>query len=141
MSRRTKEERTRLWVHSQGKSSPRHTPPHPPSNDCQRPNEIPPPITDPLTPEVKSAPLPKEVQPISEPAHSQPAIVNERRPPILSSTPKQEISNVLIESFTARNQQLVASLANRSKVFLSAHQISLTETLPSYTHGRAPSRP
>ena len=71
-------------------------------------------IPDPLTPEVKSAPLPKEVQPISEPAHSQPAIVNERSPPILSSTPKQEISYVLIESFTVTNQQLVAGSAKQS---------------------------
>ena len=46
--------------------------------------------------EVKSAPFPKEVKPVSEPAHSQPAIVNERSSPILSSfllSPSRQQSN------------------------------------------------
>ena len=51
---RCKDSRTRLWVHSQ---ESHHV--DTPLNDCPRPNDIPPPITDPLTPEVKFASFPK----------------------------------------------------------------------------------
>ena len=58
--------------------------------------------------------------------------------PALHSTPKETSSGIPLETFTASNQQLVASLANQS--LLSATLICSTETSPCSTRGSDPSK-
>ena len=101
-------ERTLAWVHTQHATTPDHT--HGP-----QPRENPPPLTDlPVAPELKVTSPSEDRRRNVQPEDKQFPIINATSSPIISSTPKKPTNNVMIQSFMATNQQLVAGLAKQS---------------------------